>query len=257
MRIGVCASPERITAPPAGLSFLEGTVADLLCPRRDEQAFERRLAAAEACPLPVEAANCLLPADLKTTGPEVDTQAVDAHIAIVCRRAKRMGLKILVYGSGDSRRVPEGFDHGEATAQIIGHLKRWGPMAAEAGLSFVLEPLHKAECNIVTTVSEGAAIVRAVGHPNVRLLADTYHMACDQEEPAGIIEAGALLAHAHCAEARGRVPVGLGGEDHRPYFRALKAIGYDGRIAIEAKWEDFEAQLPRAVEALSKQIQEA
>jgi len=239
------------------LSFPEGTAADLPCPRQDEAAFERRLAAAEDCAPPAEATDCLLPADLKTTGPEVDIRAVDVYIATVCQRARRMGLKIPVYGSGGSRRVPEGFDHGEATAQITDHLKRWGPMAAEAGLTFVLEPLHKAECNIVNTAAEGAAIARAVGHPNVRLLAETYHTACDDEEPAGIIDVGALLAHAHCAEARGRAPLGLGGEDHRPYFRTLKAIGYTGRIAIEAKWEDFQTQLPQAVEALSKQIQEA
>ena len=31
-------------------------------------------------------------------------------------------------------------------------------MAAQAGVTIVLEPLHKGECNIVTTVGEGTVI---------------------------------------------------------------------------------------------------
>jgi len=257
MRIGVCTAPESMTRAVDGLDFVEGTVANLLCPREGESAFAKRLAAARACPLPVQAANVLLPGELKTTGPEVDPAAVDAYIAVVCRRAGLMGLKIIVYGSGGSRRVPEGFDRAAAADQIVGHLQRWGPMAAEAGVTFVLEPLNRQECNIVNSVGEGAELVRRADHPNVRLLADTYHMARDGDPPQAIRAAGGLIAHAHCAEAAGRVPVGFGGEDHRPYFRALKDAGYDGRIAIEAQWEDFETQLPRALAQLRRQIEEA
>jgi sugar phosphate isomerase/epimerase len=257
MRIGVCTAPEGVKSPVDGLDFVEGTVGNLLCPSDGEAAFAARLAAAEACPLPVEAANCLLPGELKTTGPDVDVAAVDAYITTVCRRARQMGLAMLVYGSGGSRRVPEGFDPAAAGDQIVEHLKRWGEIAAACEVTFVLEPLNLAECNIVNTVGEGAELVSRAGHPNARLLADTYHMAKDGDPPEAIRAAGGLIVHAHCAEAAGRVPVGLGGEDHRPYFRALKDIGYDGRIAIEATWEDFETQLPPAVAALRRQIEEA
>ena len=73
----------------------------------------------------------------------------------------------------------------------------------------------------------------------------------------GIAAAGKLLAHAHCAEADGRGPLGAKGEDQRPYFRAMKDAGYDGRISIEANWRDFERQLPAALAELRRQIAEA
>jgi len=257
MRIGICTTPEQITAAVAHLDFLEGTVGDLLCPREPEASFAARLAAAKACPLPVVAANCLLPGDLKTTGPDVDASAVDAYIAVVCARAQRMGIVRLVFGSGGSRRVPDGFDHAAATGQLVEHLKRWGPIAARHEVIFVLEPLNVAECNIVNTVGEGARIVARADHPNIRLLADTYHMARDGDPPQAIRDAGPLIAHAHCAEAKGRVAVGLGGADHRPYFRAFREAGYDDRIAIEAGWDDLPAQLPAAVAALRTQIDTA
>lgn len=257
MRIGVCTSPDAIAEPVDGLDFVEGTVGDLLCPREPDEAFERRLAAIEACPVPVEAVNCFIPGDLKTTGPEVNIPAVDEYVATALARAQRAGIATIVFGSGGSRGVPDGWNMDEARGQLVEHLKRWGTGAAEAGVVIALEPLHAAECNIVTTVGEGADVVRRVGHPNVRLLADTYHMLRQGDPPEAVADAGGLIVHVHCAEGEGRGPLGTVGEDQRPFFRALIGAGYDGRISIEARWEDFAAQLPNAVKALREQIETA
>lgn len=259
MRIGLCGSLEtlqELSAAP-GVDYYESMVASVLCPREDDSAFERKLAAVRSLPLRLEAVNCLLPGDLKTTGPEVDASAVDAHMAVVVARAWKLALEVIVYGSGGSRRVPEGFSRDEAAGQIVGHLRRWGPMAAQAGVTIVLEPLNLRECNIVTTVTEAAELARRAEHPNIRALADTYHMATDGDPPEAIRRAGAMIAHAHCAEGDGRGPIGTVGEDHRPYFRALKGIGYDGRVTIEAKWRDLPAELPGATAELRKQIETA
>ena len=257
MQIGVCTAPEDLNRAVEGLNFIETTVAGLLCPREDDAAFASRLAATRAAPLPTVAVNCLLPGELKTTGPEVNAHAVDAYFTTVCRRAAKAGVEVIVFGSGGSRRVPDGFDHAAAGDQIVEHLTRWGPIAAGAGVTLVVEPLNKNECNIVNTVAEGAELVGRADHPSIRLLADTYHMAIDGDDPDAIRAAGQLIAHVHCAEADGRGPIGAKGEDHRPYFRALKDIAYDGRISIEANWDDLEAQLPQAVARLAEQIESA
>ncbi len=257
MRIGVCTAPESVPQAVDGLTFIEPTVTDLLCPRQDDSAFARRLAAAGAAPAPVRAVNCLLPGEMKTTGPQVDCRALDEYLHVVCRRARQAGTRRIVFGSGASRRVPEGFDRARAAEQIVDHLRRWGEIAAASDVVIVVEPLNKAETNIINTVDEGAELVRRADHPHCRLLADTYHMATDGEPPEAIRRAGGLIVHVHCAEAGGRVPVGFGGEDHRPYFRALKDAGYDGRVAIEARWQDFARELPRAVALLREQIDSA
>jgi len=67
MRIGVCAAPEGLSGSVDGLDFLEPSVANLLCPAREESAFAARLAGARSAPAPVEAVNCLLPGEMKTT----------------------------------------------------------------------------------------------------------------------------------------------------------------------------------------------
>lgn len=256
MDIGVCLPPDAIKTEIDGLAFVEPTVKDLLCPDQDDAEFARRLEALAECPYPAPAVNCLFPGSLKTTGPDVDEEAVDRWFTTVATRAKQAGVSVIVYGSGGSRKVPDGFDPDGARGQIIGHLLRLAPIAEANDVVIVLEPLHAAECNIITSVAEGAEIVSRVDHPHVRLLADTYHMAKDGETPDNIRRAGELIVHVHAAEADGRRPVGTA-EDHRPYFAALKEGGYDGAVSIEAKWDDIDAELPTAIAGLRRQWEEA
>jgi sugar phosphate isomerase/epimerase len=262
MRIGVCTNQNVCHGVgkldgAAGVAYAEPAVADLLCPAQDEAAFQTCLTAARGARLATEAVNCLFPGTLKTCGPEVDNAAVDRWIETVGRRAAAAGVKRIVYGSGGSRKVPDGFSTDKAREQIVGHLKRFGPIAAKHGVVIVLEPLNKAECNIVTTVAEGAGIVRDVGHPNICLLADTHHMAKDGEGPRSIREAAGLIYHVHVAEGNSRGPLGTTGEDQRLYFRAMKDIGYDERISIECNWNDFSLQLGPAIAELRRQWDEA
>lgn len=257
MRIGVCAAVGKLQSFPAGLGFLEETVTNLLCPKEADTLFEPKLQTAQKSPRPVEAANIFIPGDLKTTGSDVDPAALDAYVTVVCRRAGKAGLRTIVFGSGGSRKVPDGFDRAKAADQIVDSLKRWGPIAQASGVLIALEPLEKAGCNIVNSVPEGAEIVRRVDHPSIRLLADTYHMGRDGEKPENLLEARGLLAHVHVAEIAGRRYVGATGEDHRPYFRVMKAIGYDGPVCMECKWNDLQAELPAAVEELRRQWEAA
>ncbi|MCJ7545139.1 MAG: sugar phosphate isomerase/epimerase [Phycisphaerae bacterium] len=259
MKIGLCAGLEKLSGLPLeGLDYLEPTVGDLLCPQKDEQAFTQRLQVARTLHLPTPAVNVFIPGELRTTGPAVESGAVDRFVDTAFRRAARAGVRIVVFGSAGSRKVPEGFDPAAAFEQLVGHLKRWGPMAGACGVTVAVEALQKRECNIINSLTEGAELVRRAGHPAVRMLADTYHMASDGEGPESIRQFADLLVHAHCADPAGRVPLGLGPADHRPYFRALKDIGYDGGVSIEAhRWSDFAAQLPAAVAALREQIDSA
>lgn len=257
MRIGVCAKPADVKAKVEGLDYIETTVGHLLCPLESDAEFDSRRREADAAPLPVIAANCLLPGKLKTTGPDVNTAKLDEYIRTVFRRAQAAGLEILVFGSGGSRKVPDDFPAGEAIEQLTDHLRRWGSIADDCEVTLVLEPLNTGEGNIINSVGAGAELVGSVGHPQIRLLADTYHMAIESEPALNIREAGELLAHAHCADSQGRVPLGIGQEDHGAYFKALKAVGYDAGVSIEAKWKSFAKELPRAVAALREQIDSA
>ena len=80
----------------------------------------------------------------------------------------------------------------------------------------------------MNSVGEGADIVKAVNHPNIKLLVDIYHMLREGESPEEIIKAGKHIYHCHIAEKDKRTPPGAAGDDFKPYLRALKKINYSG-----------------------------
>jgi sugar phosphate isomerase/epimerase len=255
MKLGICGPLDAVESPIEHLDYLEPAVGQLLQP---EQPDAPGLASAvDAAPVKPYAANCLIPGHLPTTGPDTDYKAVQAYMQTTCARAAQAGVRILVFGSGGSRKVPEGFSMDTARRQLVDHMKGWAPAAAEAGVTIVLEPLSCRECNIVTSVDEGADLVRRVGDPSIRLLIDTYHMGRDEDDVDAIRRAGDLIAHAHIAEIDGRTPPAAHGQDFSPWLRALKDIRYNGGLSIEAKWEDRAAQLPGALAELRRQIDEA
>src|SRR5690606_34003224 len=104
------------------------------------------------------------------------------------------------------------------------------------------------------TFREAYEIAKAIDHPNFRLTVDIFHMLRENEGPEVILEAKEYIYHCDLAEKEERAAPGVYGQDFRPYFRALKEIGYKGKIAIECRWENIESELPVAVKTLKEQL---
>jgi sugar phosphate isomerase/epimerase len=254
-RLGVCTSIANAAAvEDAGGDYIEESVQAFLAPDKPESVFREKAGALAASGPPVLACNSFLPASLKSVGPEARPDEIVAYAELAFRRAKEMGIKIIVFGSSGSRTIPDGFDRADARRQFVGLLRRLGPAAKANGLVLVIEPLNRGECNFINTVAEGAAIVREVGHPGVRLLADIYHMLREDEGPDSLAAAGPLLRHVHIAEKDRRTPPGIVGDDFTPYLRALRRARFAGAISIESRWDDLAAELPAALKSLRDQI---
>jgi sugar phosphate isomerase/epimerase len=256
MDIGVVSGLEHASIlQAAGCSFVEVNVQGFFKPQQDPAAWAAGLEAAREAVIPPATSCCFLPGSLRSTGPEVDRAAIAAYAETAFARAHEAGCAIMVFGSGGSRQLPAGCDYAAATAQFTEVLRDLGPIAQRHGVTVVLEPLNSGECNFVTSVPEGAAIVRAVDHPNIRLLADFYHMLRDGQGPEEMIEHLDLIAHVHVAECAQRTPPGVAGDDFRPYLRTVLEGGYRGRISLECKWDDLPAQVGPAVAELRSQIE--
>lgn len=258
MQIGVCASASSIKGLQGhGLDFLEGNVQSFLVPLSPDDEFEKNLQEARSLEVPVKAANCFLPGDMKCVGLSVDIEAVLSYADTAFKRAQRAGIDTIVFGSGDSRAVPEGFSKGEAVEQFTSLLKQIGPLAEARKVVVTIEPLNSKECNFINSLSEGAEIVIRADHPNIALLADFFHMARDGQTADDILKFGKLLQHVHVAEKDERTAPGVAGDDFRPYLKALKDVGYKGRISLECRWSDIRKQVGGSVRELRRQIREA
>ena len=251
MELGICGGPDTTqAAAEAGLDFFEWTVGEYLKPRETDEAFAESVAAARRAALPCPVVNCFVPGDLKITGPDVDPRALEQYVTAACERAQEAGVQVIVFGSGGARRIPDDFDRAEAGEQLVAFGRMLGPVAGAHEVTIAVEPLSRNDCNVLTTVGESADYVRAVDHPAVRLLVDSFHWARDDDSLQAIVDSGHLLAHVHVATVPSRLPPGCEPCDLGPFFEAIKAGGYDGRVSIEAKVTDPSEDLPRAVETM-------
>ena len=254
-RIGVCTSVKN--APllkRAGCSYVEIGINSFLMPNRDDDAFAANLKEASESELPALAGNTFFPGDIKLVGPEVDMEKTLRFAETAMKRGKEIGVKIFVLGSGGARRIPDDFEQEKAIVQFIDLCKQLALLGEKYDIVIVVEPLRKQETNLIHTVRQGTEIVRAVNHPNLRVLADFYHMMCEDEDAQAIVEAGDLLYHCHIAEKAERTAPGVKGDDFTPYFKALKEINYKGSISLECNWKNFEEEVVQAIAEMKRQI---
>lgn len=253
--IGVCTSLKNSEIlSQNGYSYIEEGVRRFLIPEESGEKFNEKLEQSKKSPVPVYACNGFIPGSLKSVGHEARHEDILKYAETAFRRANLSGVKTIVFGSGASRKIPEGFDKNEAKEQFISLLKRMSPIAGKYGVVISLEPLNKGETNFINNLAEGLEIVKSVNHPNFRLLADFYHMLKENETPEEIVKAGEYLYHCHIAEKEKRTPPGIAGDDFKPYFEALKKINYKGKISIECRWQDMKEELPAAIVYLKNQI---
>ena len=253
--LGICGSKWAEAAGAAGLSYLEANVSSFLMPEKSDEEFASNKALALSSALPFYSANGFFPREIKIVGPEADHDRAVRYSETAFRRASEIGMKILVLGSGGSRKIPDGFSRDEAVRQFLDFLKRIAPAAEKYGVIVAIEPLQVSECNFINTVTEGADLARKTGSPNICVLADIFHMTRMNESPESIVAAADKLVHCHIAENEERTPPGVKGDDFAPYLKALKKIRYTGGMSFECSWKDVPTQLPEAAAYLRGQIQ--
>jgi sugar phosphate isomerase/epimerase len=168
-------------------------------------------------------------------------------------RLSKLGVKILCFGSGGARRVPDGFPKEQAFAQLVEFGKRIAPEARARGITIVIEPLRSQESNIINSAAEGLELVKAINDPNFELLIDFYHLASEKEDPAIVLRASDHLRHLHMANPQGRVfPLKWDEYDYVAFFANLRKIGYAGRMSVEASSKNFAAEAPQTIALLRR-----
>lgn len=260
MRFGVCAGIDKaFLLAEAGCDYIELGVSTDLVPEANPAAWAEKRRAIETMPLPPEAFNFLIK-DAKITGPEADFDRLERYMHTALERAAQVGGKVIVFGSGGSRRVPDGFSHEEAEQQILRFLHLCADAAEENGVVVVIEPLNRGESNIINSVADGARLARLVNRPGLRNLADTYHMEVEKEPLSDISANADVLAHTHTADVDRHAPV-VNKYDYVALFKELLKAGYagrpDARISIECNWKDFASEVRPSVAVVKKAWEEA
>jgi sugar phosphate isomerase/epimerase len=250
IQVGFCTPLANIDAArAAGFDYVELATSEIA--GLPDAAFEQAAAHIRQSGISTPAANLFLPATLKVTGPAIDPEQQMAYVRKAFARLARLGTQVVVFGSGGARMVPEGFPKDRAWQQLVEFGRRIAPEARARGITVAIEPLRHQETNIINSAADGLDLVNAIGDPNFQLMIDFYHLASEKEDPAIVVRAGAHIRHLHTANPNGRVFPRVWGEyDYAPFFAALRQIGYDGRISVEASTKDLSADAPVAIALL-------
>ena len=87
---------------------------------------------------------------------------------------------------------------------------------------------------LTNTAADLAQLVRAVAHPRIRMMYDTFHAHIEERDPPAALRACAdVLVHVHLSENDRSTP-GTGQVAWAETFDTMHDIGYDGWVVIEA-----------------------
>lgn len=127
----------------------------------------------------------------------------------------------------------EGVDRPTATARLTEALDLLGQRAASQGAGLLLEPLNRYESNFINRLDEGVQLIERLNTPQVKLLADLFHMNIEEDSIAGaLLRAGPHIGHVHWADSNRRPP-GCGHTHLDEVGQALRTIGYSRYVSAE------------------------
>lgn len=255
--IGITASIDRAAQLQAlGAGFIVESVAGFLIPFASEAEFAANRAKAAAAALRVRGCNSFMrDPSLICVGPKADHARVLGYAETAFARLRQLGGDYIVFGSNSARRIPDGWSKAQADEQFIALLKAMAPLALRHGITVGVEMQQRKECNYLNFIDEVVRVVEPVSHPNIRVLADLFHMRVMGDTPAQLEAAMPWVGVVELAEREQRTLPGVAGDDFRPYFTALARGGYRGLVDIEG--DGSAAQLRNAFTTVSAQARDA
>jgi sugar phosphate isomerase/epimerase len=178
----------------------------------------------------------LTPAGLSITSADAARRARTVDVMRrLCGLAADLGASIVVHGSPAQRQLEPGRE-AEGRKWAAECFAAVADTAAGAGVTYCIEPLAPPENELLTTVEEAAAVVRAIDNPAVRTMIDCS--AAGRAEAQAIPELirrwlpTGLIAHMHLNDPNRRGP-GQGDLAFAPILAALAEAGYGGMAAVE------------------------
>lgn len=216
---------------PLGYDYVELPLSALAA--LSEADFRAFLDYAEGSHIRVAACSSLLPEDLPITGERVNATALHGYLKHALGRAQQLGVRTLALDGAKSRQVPLEGDFPFAWRQLGNFLRLIHGHAHDCNMTVALEPLRKADCNLLNLVSEATLIAGLLQLSSVAVCANSGSMGMASEPLSALRRAAPLLRHVHVENALTRaLPCPGDGEDYTRLLETLHDIGYTGGVTL-------------------------
>ncbi len=156
-----------------------------------------------------------------------------AYLTNIMKLIGKMDGRLLSGVSYAGWGVPADKDKTVRLSYSISSMQDLAKIASELGITYGIEAVNRFEGILINTAAEARVYVKAVNHPNVGILLDTYHMNIEESNIGDAIRtAGDLLVGFHVGENNRTCP-GRGHLDWNEIAKALREVNYSGRIVAE------------------------
>ena len=159
------------------------------------------------------------------------------------------------HGAANFRRY---YSHDDMLASIVRNLTVLAPALEREKMTLLFEPLHNHGDDAgmsINTTAEGAAIIRAVDSPYVRLLCDFYHMQLMHGNlTVNILNNMDIVPYVHLSDAPDRFEPGTGEINYDFILSEMKKAGFDGVVCYEFTPSGDTEDALKQVKALSEKI---
>ncbi len=194
--------------------------------------------------------NCFVLSEFKIVD---DTHEMWEYIEKAFYRMNKLSAKIIVFGSGGARRIPDGMLYNEGYEKLKKFIIRCNELAKKHDMILVIEPLNHNESNFVSTVKEAYSLAKELNLSNVKALADIFHMYVENEDFSILGETINGIYHTHINNPITRTCPTL--EDNmyiENFAKELLNAGYSKTVTIESSFNDFTTEIKNAIIYLRK-----
>ncbi|OON95249.1 MAG: hypothetical protein ATN31_11325 [Candidatus Epulonipiscioides saccharophilum] len=142
----------------------------------------------------------------------------------------------------------------DAKKRIAEALHEIGEYADKLGTTILLEPINRYEINTINRATDAVDFIKENNLKGVTLQLDMFHMNIeDKSLPYAINYAKGLISNLHISSSN-RYAVGEGHFNFDEVIQALKDVGYDGFLTLEAFSTDADLTLKQTAQHLAKYL---
>ena len=176
----------------------------------------------------------LFPGDISLSNNNRDLSLIRDYLDVALSRSKELGVKKIVFGSGKARSFSEDTGQKDGEKNLFDTIENAIiPKAKEWGITILIEPLTRGECNLINTVEDGYRISELFNDESLLLMADIFHMKNNGESISSLKKCIDRIKHVHIAGENRDLSLIKSDAFIIKSLETLKALGYNDTISFE------------------------